>query len=88
MPSGTPEFAELMVKTLADGWAAIMGQHGIVTCGPDLPRAYSTAVAVDDNARAYLLARQLGVEPTPIDAETCRLMHDQWLAHYRRAAAS
>jgi L-ribulose-5-phosphate 4-epimerase len=87
MPSGTSEFAEFMLDVIGQGTAAIMGQHGIVVCGASLPRAYSTAIAVEDCARAYLLARQLGVEPTPIPQETCTALHQWWLSKYKQAAA-
>jgi L-ribulose-5-phosphate 4-epimerase len=86
MPSGTPEFAELMLDTIGAGVAAVMGQHGIVVCGASLGRAYATAVAVEDTARAYILARQIGVEPTPIPAETAAALHQWWLSKYQKVA--
>lgn len=87
MVSGTPAFAALMLDTIGQGSAAIMGQHGIVVCGPDLRRAYATAIAVEDCARAYIYARTIGVEPEPIPAETCAALHQWWLSSYRQAPA-
>lgn len=87
VPSGTPAFAELVLDAIGQGTAAVMGQHGLVACGADLRRAYATAIAVEDNARAYLLARQLGVEPAPIPPEVCASMHEWWLSRYTRQAA-
>lgn len=86
MPSGTPEFAELMLDVIGDGNAAVMGQHGLVVCGVDLRRTYATAVAVEDSARAYLYARLLGVDPTPIPDETAAELHAWWLSSYKRVA--
>ncbi len=86
--SGTPEFAELMLDTIGGRTAAVMGQHGLVACGQDLKRAYATAVAVEDSARATLLARQLGVEPTPIPPDLCDELHRWWLTSYRPTAAT
>jgi ribulose-5-phosphate 4-epimerase/fuculose-1-phosphate aldolase len=86
MPSGTPAFAELMLDVIGQGNAAVMGQHGLVACGTTLKRAYGTAVAVEDSARAYLLARQIGVEPTPIPPEMCDELHEWWQTSYRQVA--
>jgi ribulose-5-phosphate 4-epimerase/fuculose-1-phosphate aldolase len=82
LPSGTREFAELMLRVLGNGNAAVMGQHGLVTCGPNLKRAYATAIAVEDSARACVLARTLGYEPQPLPAELCNELHAWWLANY------
>jgi ribulose-5-phosphate 4-epimerase/fuculose-1-phosphate aldolase len=86
MPSGTPEFADLMLDTIGGGTAAVMGQHGLVVCGADLRRAYATTVAVEDSARAYIFACQLGGEPTPLPEEVCAQLHQWWLTSYRRVA--
>jgi ribulose-5-phosphate 4-epimerase/fuculose-1-phosphate aldolase len=87
MPSGNPEFAALMLDVIGSGVAAIMGQHGIVTCGASLGRALATAVAVEDSARAYIFARQIGVEPSPIPPDTAAALHQWWLSKYQRTAA-
>jgi L-ribulose-5-phosphate 4-epimerase len=87
MRSGTAEFAELMLDTIGARTAAVMGQHGLVVCGQDLKRAYGTAIAVEDSARAALLARQLGVDPTPIPPDLCDELHQWWLTSYRPTAA-
>lgn len=84
--SGTAEFAELMLDVIGERTAAVMGQHGLVVCGQDLKRAYATAVAVEDSARAYLFARQLGGEPAPIPPELCDELHRWWLTSYRPTA--
>lgn len=86
MRSGTAEFAELMLDTIGARTAAVMGQHGLVVCGQDLKRAYATAIAVEDSARATLLARQLGVEPTPLPPDLCDELHQWWLTSYRPTA--
>lgn len=85
-PSGTPEFAAALLDVIGGRTACVMGQHGLVTCGVNLKRAYATAVAVEDNARAYFLARQLGVEPVPLAAGLCAELHQWWLTSYRQVA--
>lgn len=84
MPSGTAAFAELMLDVIGEGNAAIMGQHGLVTCGVNLRRAYGAALAVEDCARAYVLAKQLGCEPQVLPREVCQQLHEWWLAHYQQ----
>ena len=86
MPSGTAAFAEAMLDAIGRCNAAIMGQHGLVTCGVNLKRAYGTAIAVEDSARACILARQIGVEPTPIPPTMCDELHQWWLTSYRQVA--
>jgi ribulose-5-phosphate 4-epimerase/fuculose-1-phosphate aldolase len=84
MPSGSAPFAELMLDVIGEGNAAIMGQHGLVVCGVNLRRAYGTAIAVEDSARAYLLAKQLGCEPQVLPPDVCRQLHEWWLANYQQ----
>ena len=87
MPSGTSEFAELMLEVIGDGSAAIAGQHGLVVCGVNARRACGTTIAVEDSTRAYLLARQMGFEPTAIPPDTCKALHEWWLANYEPTSA-
>ncbi len=86
LPSGTQAFADLMVTVLGDGSAAVMGQHGLVTCGPTLKRAYATAIAIEDSARACVLARTLGFTAQPLPDALCDQLHAWWLANYSRSA--
>jgi ribulose-5-phosphate 4-epimerase/fuculose-1-phosphate aldolase len=83
-PSGTSAFAALMLRVLGSGSAAVMGQHGLLTCGSDLRRAYATAVAVEDSARACMYARSLGFTPQPLPAAVCEELHAWWRVSYRR----
>ncbi|NTU80695.1 MAG: class II aldolase/adducin family protein [Chloroflexales bacterium] len=87
LPSGTAEFAQVVLETIGQGSAAVLGQHGIVACGVDPRRAYSTIVAVEDNARATIFARLLGVEAPPIPDKVAQSLHQWWLDRYRRTAA-
>ena len=58
--SGTPEFAELVANTLKDGSAVIWGNHGAMVVGVNLPLTFSIAHALEDSAKVYAIARQLG----------------------------
>lgn len=58
--SGTPEFAELVANTLRDGSAVIWGNHGAMVVGVNLPLTFSIAHALEDTAKVYAIAKQLG----------------------------
>jgi L-ribulose-5-phosphate 4-epimerase len=73
--SGTAEFAEHVVKTLKDGSAAIWGNHGAVVVGVDLPLTFSIAHALEDSARVYTIAKQLGT-PVLLPAVEVRKLHN------------
>ena len=85
MMSGTEPFAELVTRVLGKGYAVVWGNHGILVAGPTLKQALSMAHAVEDNAQAYLLAKQLGEPKTLPDEEVARL-HQFWLNDYGQQA--
>lgn len=80
-PSGTAEFANLVADTLGDGLAVIWGNHGVMVVGASLSQAFATAHALEDNAKVYTIARQLGAV-TPLPAEEMARLHDAWFQHY------
>jgi L-fuculose-phosphate aldolase len=57
---GTPELAVLAVEALQDRTACLLGNHGMIVHGRDLPAALSAAVRLEALARQYLLARSAG----------------------------
>lgn len=79
--SGTMEFATLVADTLGDGFAVIWGNHGVMVAGVSLSQTFSTAHALEDNAKVYTIARQIG-QITPLPAEEIVRLHTFWLQHY------
>jgi L-fuculose-phosphate aldolase len=65
---GTPELAESAVAALADRSAVILRNHGALTCGPDLARAYDRAATLEWLARVYWHARLAGTPHTLTEA--------------------
>jgi L-fuculose-phosphate aldolase len=65
---GTPQLAANAVAGLADRSAVILRNHGALTCGPDLARAYDRAVALEWLARVYWYARLAGTPQTLSEA--------------------
>jgi L-ribulose-5-phosphate 4-epimerase len=79
--SGTEAFAELVVTSLGSRAAVVWGNHGILVAGPTLKQTYAMAHACEDNAQAYLLARQLG-EPRVLPDDEVTRLHRFWLESY------
>jgi L-ribulose-5-phosphate 4-epimerase len=83
--SGTAAFAELIVATLGAGSAVIWGNHGAMVVGVDLARTYATAHALEDSARVYAIARQLGM-PVPLPSGEVARLHAFWKTSYGQRA--
>ncbi len=60
-PSGSPELAAAAVAGLGhDRHAVILANHGTVTVGADLEKAFARLEVLEHAARVYLLARSAG----------------------------
>jgi L-fuculose-phosphate aldolase len=64
---GTAELAESCVRTLGDGFAVLLANHGVVAVGADLTAAMAVAEAVEYTAELAWRARQAGA-PHLLDA--------------------
>jgi ribulose-5-phosphate 4-epimerase/fuculose-1-phosphate aldolase len=61
---GTPELGDDLARTLGNGGALLMRQHGVVVVGRTLPELVSRSINLDTNAQ--LQARILAMGDTPI----------------------
>jgi L-fuculose-phosphate aldolase len=57
---GTQKFAETIVPHLKSSNTIILANHGTVTFGPDLEKAFWNSEIIDAYCRILILARQLG----------------------------
>jgi L-fuculose-phosphate aldolase len=57
---GTQKFAETIVPYVKDCNTIILANHGTVSFGPDLEKAYFNSEIIDAYCRILILARQLG----------------------------
>jgi L-fuculose-phosphate aldolase len=57
---GTPELTEALSPLVGKYDAILMANHGVVTCGPDLMRAYFRMETVEHFARISLVTEMLG----------------------------
>lgn len=71
---GTQELADHAVAALAGRRACLLAHHGVIACGAALDDALALAIEVEQLARIYLLARQLGEPPVLDDAEMARVL--------------
>lgn len=83
--SGTAEFAELVANTLGDRSAVIWGNHGAMVVGPDLALTFSIAHALEDSAKVYTIAKQLGT-PVPLPPGEIEKLHTFWVNNYGQKA--
>jgi L-ribulose-5-phosphate 4-epimerase len=75
-PSGTQGFAEAALDTLGEHDIALLLQnHGVLAVGRTLKEAYSVAVALEEAAMIYYLARQMG---TPIEIPVAERQRMFW----------
>lgn len=79
--SGTAEFAEHIAAILGNGHAVIWGNHGAMVVGANLAATFSAAHALEDNAKIYTIARQLGT-PIFLSPEEINALHDFWIQSY------
>jgi ribulose-5-phosphate 4-epimerase/fuculose-1-phosphate aldolase len=79
---GTDELARSVLDTMGDGVAVLLGQHGLVTVGPNLRNAYETTVATEISARITLLARSMGTEPMQLALDEVAELRKLYLMHY------
>jgi L-fuculose-phosphate aldolase len=57
---GTQKFAETIVPHLKSSNTIILANHGTITFGPDLEKAYWNSEIIDAYCRILILSRQLG----------------------------
>ena len=84
--SGTPEFAELVADTLQDGPAVIWGNHGALVVGVDLSLTFSIAHALEDSAKVYAIAKQLG-NPVLLSQEEVIKLRELWINNHGQRAS-
>jgi len=83
--SGTVEFAELIAEKLGNGPAIIWGNHGAMVVGPSLSSAFSIVHALEDSAKVYAIAKQLGT-PVALPQEEIEKLHNFWVNSYGQKA--
>lgn len=71
---GTPELSQALLPLVGSYDAILMANHGVVTYGPDLLRAYFKMETVEHFARVSLVTEMLGRQVLLSDAEVDKLL--------------
>jgi L-fuculose-phosphate aldolase len=71
---GTPELARCVANAIGDHMAVLLANHGLVTVGADLPRAFAVAEQIEFAARIYWQARAVGSPRVLSEEEMHRVM--------------
>ena len=78
---GTEEMAEEVVRTLGDGMAVLVKNHGVVAVGGSLEEAFHTALLVEEEARTYYLAKLLG-KTNLLPPDEVKLLRESFIKSY------
>ncbi len=71
---GTPELTEALAPLVGSYDAILMANHGVVTCGPDLQRAYFKMETVEHFAKVSLVTELLGRQVLLSETEVDKLL--------------
>jgi L-fuculose-phosphate aldolase len=71
---GTQKFADTIVPHLKSSNTIILANHGTITFGPDLEKAYWNSEIIDAYCRILILARQIGQVNYFTDGQTRELL--------------
>lgn len=74
-------FATLPVEAMGTGFAVLLGQHGPITVGKSLAHALERAVTLEEAARTYAVACNLGT-PRPLTDEQAAASFDYYHNRY------
>lgn len=79
---GTEELAQITYKTMAGKMCALMANHGLVSVGSNLARAYETSMAVESSARVCLMAASMGTPVVQIPDDEVMAIRNFYLNKY------
>ncbi|WP_193717911.1 class II aldolase/adducin family protein [Sneathiella sp. P13V-1] len=71
---GTEELSQAAVEAMKDRKACLLGNHGLLAVGEDLPSALAMALEIEKLCEAYAMVRQLGGGKMIDDVEMDRVI--------------
>jgi ribulose-5-phosphate 4-epimerase/fuculose-1-phosphate aldolase len=80
---GTDELTRIVLETMGESVAVLLGQHGMIAVGPDLRAAYETTLATEISAQLTIMARSIGATPLTLDPLEVAELRQLYLLHYR-----
>jgi ribulose-5-phosphate 4-epimerase/fuculose-1-phosphate aldolase len=86
-PPGTEALGRSALLSMGDGVAVLLANHGLLTIGDSLARAYDATLAAETTARAMILARAMKAEPISLPTDVVEELHARYMRKYRRTPA-
>jgi len=80
---GTMELARSAFDVMDNGIAVVLANHGLVSVGETLARAYESTQAVETSARLTIMARSMNKTPTGLDSQEVSEMRRLNLQSYQ-----
>lgn len=78
---GTEEFGQAALRAIGDRLAVLQQNHGVLAIGPTLKDALFAAIVVEDAARVYWTALQVG-EPSIVPPAEVEELHQSFIKSY------
>lgn len=75
MISHNDAFGETVIKYIANRYAVLLGNHGALTCGPNIRYAYTTAISVEFCSELYYRARAVAEPRLLSETDMSDMMH-------------
>lgn len=79
---GTREIGLACVSALKDRYACLLANHGLVSYGPSIDKAYSIAATVEECAQTYMIAKSVD-RPVLLDDEEMEDMVEKFKGYGR-----
>ncbi|MCG8485175.1 MAG: class II aldolase/adducin family protein [Clostridia bacterium] len=80
-PVGSPELGEYIIDKIGNQHAVLLQNHGVLTFGKDVHHALVSAVMLEDAAKVYYLAENIG-EPIELAQEEIKRANDLYQYAY------
>ena len=74
---GTQALADGICQTIGEGYAVLLANHGLVTVGGNLQKAFSTAEYIEYVAKIYLMTKSVGI-PVLLGMEEMRAVIEKF----------
>jgi L-ribulose-5-phosphate 4-epimerase len=82
-----PEFVTSPVKIMGEGFAVLLGNHGVITVGASLAHALERAVTLEEAAHTYVISKTVGT-PQVLNEAQAMASFDYYFNRYGQRGSS
>ena len=82
-----PEFVTQPVKIMGEGFAVLLGNHGVITVGASLAHALERAVTLEEAAHTYVISKTVGT-PKVLNEAQAMASFDYYFHRYGQRGGS